>query len=133
MPSSIGQPVKELNFDHFEIEHSTPTTDFQSIGSVPGKGDSQLAQDYGFQDAHPVEGANYYRLKMIDKQGDFTYSNMVLVNFSLAVIKFYPNPANHSVYLENNPNFTNDQPMQIEIIDPLGQRSCRQHLVLRPV
>ena len=97
-------------------------TDFDSIGSVPGKGDSQVAQDYDFQDAHPVEGANYYRLKMVDTQGHFTYSKMVLLNFSLAVIKLYPNPANHSVYLENNPNFTKDQPIRIEIIDPLGQK-----------
>jgi hypothetical protein len=114
--------AKELNFDYFVIERSTPTSDFDSIGSVPGRGDSQLAQDYGFQDTHPAEGANYYRLRMVDKQGHFSYSNMVLLNFSLAVIKLYPNPANHSVYLENNPNFTNDQPIQVEFIDPLGQR-----------
>ena len=113
---------KELNFDHFVIERSTPATDFDSLGSVPGLGDSQSTQDYSFQDAHPVEGANYYWLKMVDKLGHFSYSNMVLLNFSLAVIKLYPNPANHSVYLENNPNFTNDQPIQIEFIDPLGQR-----------
>lgn len=59
---------------------------------------------------------------MVDKQGHFTYSKLVLLNFSLAVIKLYPNPAHHSVYLENNLNFTNDLPIQIEFIDPLGQR-----------
>jgi len=114
--------VNELNFDYFVIERSTPSTDYDSIGSVPGKGDSQVSQHYEFQDAHPAEGANYYRLRMVDKQGHFTYSYMVLLNFSLAVVKLYPNPANHSVYLENNPNFTHDQPVQIELIDPLGQR-----------
>jgi hypothetical protein len=69
-----------------------------------------------------VEGSNYYRLKMVDRLGHFTYSKMVLLNFSLAVIKLYPNPAKQTVYLENNPNFTNDQPIQIELIDPLGQK-----------
>lgn len=113
---------KELNFDHFDIERSSATTDFQSIGLVSGKGDSQAAQEYDFQDTHPVEGANYYRLKMIDQQGHFSYSKMVLLNFSLAIIKLYPNPAKHSVFLENNPNFTNDQPIQVELVDPLGQR-----------
>ena len=91
-----------------------------------GKGDSQFAQDYNFQDRHPVEGANYYRLKMVDKQGHFTYSNLVLVNFSLAIIQLYPNPAKHQVYLENNLNFTNELPVQVEIIDPLGQRLFKQ-------
>ncbi len=114
--------TKELDFDHFVMERSTPATDFDSIGNIPGKGDSQVSQNYAFQDAHPVEGANYYRLKMVDQQGHFIYSNMVLLNFSLAVIKLYPNPAKHIVYLENNPNFTNDLPIQIDLIDPLGQK-----------
>jgi hypothetical protein len=114
--------TKELDFDHFVIERSTATTDYDSIGTVPGIGDSQTPQNYAFQDSHPVEGANYYRLRMVDKQGHISYSKMVLLNFSLAVIKLYPNPAKQSVYLENNPNFTNDQPIQVELIDPLGQR-----------
>jgi hypothetical protein len=113
---------KELNFDHFEIEHSTSNTDFKKIGTVPGKGDSQFAQDYGFQDLNPWEGVNYYRLKMVDKQGLFTYSSNVLVNFSLGIIQLYPNPAQHLVYLKNNLNFTNGEPLEVELINPLGQR-----------
>jgi hypothetical protein len=112
----------ELDFDHFVIERSTATTDYDSIGTVPGIGDSQTPQNYAFQDSHPIEGANYYRLRMVDKHGHISYSKMVLLNFSLAVIKLYPNPAKQSVYLENNPNFTNDQPIEVELIDPLGQR-----------
>jgi hypothetical protein len=112
----------ELDFDHFVVERSTSTSDFDSIGTVPAIGNSQVPQNYTFQDVHPVEGANYYRLKMVDKQGNFSYSKMVLLNFSLAVVKLYPNPAKNSVYLENNPNFTNDQPIQIELVDPLGQK-----------
>jgi hypothetical protein len=120
---STGQ---ELNFDHFDIEHSGTRSDFQVIGTVPGKGDSQFAQDYSFQDPHPVEGANYYRLKMVDKQGRFTYSDIVQVNFSLAIIQLYPNPAKHLVYLENNLNFTDGLPLQVEIVNPLGQRLFAQ-------
>jgi hypothetical protein len=117
---------QELNFDHFDVEHSSANTDYQPIGTVMGKGDSQFAQDYSFQDPYPVEGANYYRLKMVDKQGHFIYSNVVLVNFSLAVIQLYPNPAKHLIYLENNLNFTDGQPLQVEIINPLGQRLFTQ-------
>ena len=67
---------QELGFDHFEIEHSISNTDFEQIGTVQGKGDSQFAQDYGFADMNPKEGMNYYRLKMVDKQGHFTYSKL---------------------------------------------------------
>jgi hypothetical protein len=112
----------ELNFDHFEIEHSTSNTDFVQIGIVPGQGDSQFAQDYGFRDLNPSEGANYYRLKMVDKQGHFSYTTSVLVNFSLAIIELYPNPAKSKIYLKNNLNFTNGEPMEVELMNPLGQR-----------
>ena len=111
----------ELNFDRFEIEHSTSNTDYKKIGEVPGKGDSQFAQDYGFQDLNPVEGANYYRLKMWDKQGHSSYSRVVIVNFSLAIVQLYPNPAKHMVYLKNNLNFTFGEPLHVELINPLGQ------------
>lgn len=113
---------QELNFDHFEIEHSTSTTNFSAIGTVPGRGDSQFAQDYAFQDPNPSEGANYYRLKMVDKPGNYSYSYIVLVNFNLGIIQLYPNPAKRQVYLVNNFNFTNDEPIQVELINPLGQR-----------
>jgi hypothetical protein len=117
---------QELNFDHFEIEHSTSTTNFIPIGTVAGNGDSQFAQDYAFQDPNPSEGANYYRLKMVDKQGNFSYSHSVLVNFSLAIIQLYPNPAKRLVYLKNNVNFTNNEPIQVELINPLGQRLFKE-------
>lgn len=120
---------KELNFDHFEIEHSSSNADYQLIGQVQGKGDSPFAQDYGFQDKNPFEGMNYYRLKMVDKQGRFSYSNVVQVNFSLSIIQLYPNPAKNLVYLKNNLNFTNGEPVEVELISPLGQKLFSQTLV----
>jgi hypothetical protein len=113
---------QELGFDHFEIEHSISNSDFLQIGIVHGKGDSQFAQDYGFADMNPKEGTNYYRLKMVDKAGHFIYSKIVQVNFSLAIIQLYPNPAQHMINLKNNLNFTNGQPLEVAIISPIGQR-----------
>ncbi|HEY4935097.1 MAG TPA: T9SS type A sorting domain-containing protein, partial [Puia sp.] len=119
---------QELNFDHFEIERSNSSTAFKLIGTVQGKGDSPFAQNYSFQDPSPIEGANYYRLKMVDKKGQFTYSNMVQVNFSLAIIQLYPNPAKNLIYLKNNLNFTNGESIQVEFINPLGQKLSTQTL-----
>jgi hypothetical protein len=113
---------QETNFDHFEIEHSTSNTDFKQIGIVQGKGDSPFALDYSFQDLNPVEGANYYRLKLVDENGHFSYSSSVLVTFSLGILELYPNPASNGVYLKNNVNFTEGEPLDIELINPAGQR-----------
>ena len=112
----------ENGFDHFEIEHSVSNTNFAKIGSVNGGGDSQFAQFYAFADNTPAQGSNYYRLKMVAKNGSFTYSNIVIVNFNLAVIEIYPNPATNIVYLKNNMNFTNNEPIDVVLVDPLGQR-----------
>jgi hypothetical protein len=114
--------ASENNFDHFEIEHSVSNTNFTKIGAVNGVGDSQFQQYYAFADNVPAEGANYYRLKMVGKNGSFSYSNIVIVNFSLAVIEIYPNPATNLIYLKNNVNFTNNEPIEVTLVDPLGQR-----------
>jgi hypothetical protein len=118
-----------LNFDHFEVEHSLTTTDFNLIGSVPGQGDSPFSQSYSFVDNNPSQGANYYRLKMVDKQQHFSYSKNILVSFNLAIIQLFPNPAKHLVYLKNNVNFTNNEPLQVELVNPQGQRLFTQTLV----
>ncbi len=113
---------QEINFDHFDIERGTTSTDFSPVGTVISQGNSQFPQNYGFADMQPKEGANYYRLKMTDKLGHFSYSGTVQVNFSLAIIQFYPNPAQHLVFLKNNVNFTNGEPIEVAIVNPLGQR-----------
>ncbi|HEY8732924.1 MAG TPA: T9SS type A sorting domain-containing protein, partial [Puia sp.] len=74
----------------------------------------------------PEQGANYYRLKMVAKDGHFTYSNIVIVSFSLAVIEIYPNPAQKIIYLKNNANFTNNEQMEVALVSPLGQRLSTQ-------
>jgi hypothetical protein len=118
----------ENGFDHFEIEHSTSNTNYVKIGIVNGIGDSQFQQFYAFADNLPSEGANYYRLKMVAKDGHFTYSNIVTVNFSLAVVEIYPNPAKNVLYLKNNVNFTNSEPMEVVMVNPVGQRLFSQTL-----
>jgi hypothetical protein len=117
------QTSAEIDFDHFVIERSTVNTDFASIGTVTGQGNGQGqgSQFYSFTDNSPADGMNFYRLKMVDKDGHFSYSKIVKVNFNLSIIQVYPNPAKGRVYLKNNSNFTQGQPMQIDLMDILGQ------------
>ena len=117
----------ETGFDHFEIERSVSNTNYKQIGIVNGSpDDTQFQQFYAFADNIPEQGANYYRLKMVAKDGHFTYSNIVIVSFSLAVIEIYPNPAQKIIYLKNNANFTNNEQMEVALVSPLGQRLSTQ-------
>ncbi|MBN9380070.1 MAG: FG-GAP repeat protein [Chitinophagaceae bacterium] len=94
--------AQEQNSDHFDIEHSTDGINFSSIGQVAAAGNSSLKTDYSFTDATPAVGANYYRLKMVDRDGQFTYSRVAIVNFQAggpSAVAAYPNPAHSSFSL----------------------------------
>ncbi len=116
----------EVDFDHFEIEHSTALSNFGSIGTVPGHGDSQVDQLYSFTDQNPADGDNYYRLKLVDKDGKTSYSKVVKLVFNLSIITMYPNPAKDKVYLKNNFVFTGGEYMQIDLTNTLGQHLLTQ-------
>ncbi len=85
----------ETNVDRFEIQRSLSGNDFVTIGSVKAKNSSGESK-YQFLDTKPEQGINYYRLKMIDKDGSFEYSGIVTVKLSEATRQFYvyPTPAN---------------------------------------
>ena len=85
----------ENNNNRFEIETGKQQSNtLNKIGSVNSKGNSNSVQAYGYIDNLPVMGVNYYRLKQVDFDGNFSYSRTIAVTFdkkgkSLTV---YPNP-----------------------------------------
>jgi hypothetical protein len=99
---------QESNSNYFEVEHSTNGTDFTAIGKVYANGMSSKTIAYKFDDVKAAAGANYYRLRMVDKDGYAEYSNTVLVNVNIKgffVTGVYPSPftdkVNISISSEN--------------------------------
>ena len=90
----------ELNNSGFEIQRSITNTEFVTVGFVKGVGTTTVQQDYSFSDKNLSNGKYSYRLKQIDFNGQFEYSNTIEVdvlsvdNYSL--IQNYPNPFNPS-------------------------------------
>src|SRR5690606_10958019 len=88
--------ASELDNDRFEIERSSDARRFEKIGTVKGKGTTSLETKYQFTDRTPVEGTVYYRLKQVDHDGQFAYSNVIAVTAKgLArelTTQAYPNP-----------------------------------------
>lgn len=89
--------AREMNNELFEIERSLDGMVFESIGEVPGAGNSNSVQSYDFTDTHPLTGTSYYRLRQVDFDGRFTYSEVRKVELTfqpdLALeYTFYPNP-----------------------------------------
>jgi hypothetical protein len=83
----------EKNFDHFEIERSADGVNYTYLASVTGRGSLTARTDYTYVDGTAPAGRSYYRLRNVDLDATFDYSNVVAVvvagNGNLAI---YPNP-----------------------------------------
>lgn len=93
--------VNETNNKMFIIERSADGVTFKVIDSVAGK--NSLSENYySAEDKYPFAGYNYYRLKQVDNDGKFTYSNTVAVNLSSAIntVVLYPNPAKAKLLID---------------------------------
>lgn len=88
--------ASELNNDYFELQRSNTGEEFLAVTKIQGKGTTNDLTAYTFVDEQPYAGKNYYRLKQVDFNGNFEYSNIILVTndvedvFNISV---FPNPA----------------------------------------
>ncbi|MFZ4543196.1 MAG: T9SS type A sorting domain-containing protein, partial [Saprospiraceae bacterium] len=99
----IWTTARELNNDHFEIERSADGIQFEIIGSVSGSNAKKTIRKYEYIDVNPHEIVNYYRLKQIDSNGKFQYSNIISAKIqSEKEIDVYPNPALNELIIANN-------------------------------
>ncbi len=89
----------EINSYGFEIEKSADNNNYNKIGFIKGSGSSNSPKSYSFSDKNVSSGINYYRLKQIDNNGQFRYSQVIEVSGTSLVHGFslnqnYPNPFN---------------------------------------
>jgi hypothetical protein len=87
----------EINSAHFVVERSADAANFSEIGRVATRGKGV----YHYTDAQPMAGINYYRLRMVDRDGRSRYSETAAVKFEMAVqaFSFYPNPARQQLFI----------------------------------
>ena len=85
----------EHDLNNFVIEREISNNGFVEIGKKIAKGNSTAVQNYEFLDISPATGNNFYRLKLINKNNSFSYSNVVLINKKQTFnhLTIYPNPA----------------------------------------
>lgn len=116
--------VSERNHAAFEVQKSRDGIHFTTFASIYGEGsDSFITRNYEAFDQEPHFGANYYRLKQIDKDGTFTFSKITVVHFNdIDVAKgavLYPNPASQNhLYLRVQKT---DAPVSITCFDLTGR------------
>lgn len=94
--------TEEHNTSLFVIERSRDGKSFEPIGQVKATGSTTIRTTYHYTDVSPVEGANYYRLKMEDRDGGYQYSTVAVLSFSSANLVLYPNPFKDKLVIERS-------------------------------
>jgi len=113
----------EINNRGFEIERRYDKTDWLEIGFVPGHGTTTEKQNYSYIDQNVNAGIYSYRLKQVDFDGTFEYSNEILVNVT-ASLEFtldqnFPNPFNPNTLIKYS--IPNSSQVSLKIFNTLGQ------------
>ena len=117
------ETATELNNSGFEIERKSTVGEYDKIGFVPGFGTTTEPMAYSFSDVNLLPGNYTYRLKQIDYDGTFEYSDPVEVDIIVPDVyslhQNYPNPFNPST----NITFTLAANAQVtlKVFDILGQ------------
>jgi len=122
------QTASELNNRYFQVEHSTDARAFTPIGIVEGNGTTNELQSYSYIHNLPKFGHNYYRLKQVDYDGVFAYSNIVNINYrgktGSPPLIIYPNPVFDELSLSN----LSLDDLELEVFNHLGQFQFKSNL-----
>lgn len=114
------QTSSENNVAVYELERRQTVNNretWRSIASVKANNAPSL---YSSFDVSPAVGTHYYRLKIVDTDGSFSYSKVVAVELShlKTPVFLFPNPSKNRVYLSEN-SFKNED--VVEIVDVAGK------------
>jgi hypothetical protein len=122
------QTATEVNNYGFEVErtskvNSQTSNSWEKIGFVAGNGNSNSPKEYSFVDKSPIGGTKFqYRLKQIDNDGQFKYTDLVevqLVPAQFELSQNYPNPFNPSTKISYT--LPVDSKVSIKVYDILGK------------
>lgn len=111
----------ESNNKEFEVEYSADGKVFKMVDKVKGAGSTFIRQDYTFEHRTATAGINYYRLKQVDYDGAFEYSDVISVELSAksGSYRLFPNPvkaATFSITTEDG-----QVPGQVLLYNMMGQ------------
>jgi hypothetical protein len=91
----LWKTMGEFNTAFYEVESSSSSTNFKAIGKIAAQpGNNAVENNYQFEDVQPLNGVNYYRLRVLDNNSTVQYSPVVAIRSENTQSGFqvYPNP-----------------------------------------
>ncbi|TDX02316.1 arabinofuranosidase catalytic domain-containing protein [Dinghuibacter silviterrae] len=110
----------------FEIDRSADGKTWAAIGEVNAAGNSENATSYSFTDSSPLQ-SNYYRLKLVYKNGQYFFSDVVVAGINTTspqVYKIVPNPFKNN--LDITATVPNGGPVEVRLLEITGVTLLRQ-------
>jgi hypothetical protein len=121
----------EQNFMHYELESSEDGINFYKITTVNPIGNVSSLNNYNYLDFDRYSPITYYRLKMVDLDYSFEYSNIIALengsNKSQTLV-VYPNPASNELYVKLS--VPGEKEATLIIRDVLGRTVYQQKIDL---
>ena len=85
---------KEINIEYYEVERSPDGNKFLPLAKVLAEKPLTTAgsdKTYAYNDLSPMQGNNYYRLRMTDRDGKYSYSPVIRIQFAAkSLVSFFP-------------------------------------------
>ena len=90
----------EINSLGFEVQRSTDGNHFEKLAMLKSTGTSITTQRYQYIDLSPPSGSLYFRLKQMDDDGSFEYSDVRVLDLKKErTFSVFPNPAKNEIHV----------------------------------
>ncbi len=118
--------AQEINSGSFDVERSADLVSWTKIGNVKAKGYASTTTNYSYTDEFPLAGTGYYRLKMIDLDGKYLYSNILTVSSdnSSQPLVVYSNPFSDAIRVKVNVDRAEN--LTLTVSDIIGKTYLKQ-------
>lgn len=111
----------EINTQYFSIERNDNNGVFAAIGKVAASTNTNSVTEYSFTDNNALSELNIYRIKMVDRDGQYTYSPIRSIKVNLpSGLDLYPNPAINKLTITFPASWRNEKRL-VQIINVNGK------------
>lgn len=108
------QAFDEINNEYFEVQKMSDEGKFITLGKIYNR--KGIHVKYQFQDNMPHVGYNYYRIKQVDKNKEYSYSEVQSIEFNHNEVIVVYNPYSNTIKVQTNENVS-----EIKIFDTDGK------------